>query len=54
MNSNDPIIRDQAKVIREQAESKPAPRQETPREARWRVERERAEADSKRNPHKGY
>lgn len=54
MNSHDPIIRDQAKVIREQTEQKSAPRQETPREARWRVERERAAADVKRNPHKGY
>ncbi|WGS53553.1 hypothetical protein LFL96_21070 [Paraburkholderia sp. D15] len=54
MNSHDPIIRDQAKVIREQAEQKPAPRKETPREGRYRVERERAAADLKRNPHKGY
>lgn len=54
MNSHDPIIRDQAKAIREQTEQKPAPLQETPREARWRVERERAAADVKRNPHKGY
>lgn len=54
MNSHDPVIQDQAKAIREQAGQKPVPRDETPREARWRVERERAEAEAKRNPHKGY
>lgn len=54
MNSDDPMIRDHAKAIQEQAGKKPEQRKETPREARWRTERERAEAESKRNPHRGY
>jgi hypothetical protein len=45
---------DQARAIREHHEKQPAPRNETPREARWRVERERAEAEAKKNPHRGY
>lgn len=47
-------LRDQAKAIREQAEKKPEPRKETAREARWRVERERAAEQARREPHKGY
>lgn len=53
MNSNDPL-RDQAKTIREHHEQQPAPRQETPREGRYRVQREQEQAEIKRNPHKGY
>jgi hypothetical protein len=44
---------DQAKAIREQAEKRPEPRKETAREARWRVERERKEADAKKYPLSG-
>jgi hypothetical protein len=54
VNSHDPIIRDQAKAIREQTEQKPVPAQETPRESRWRVEREKAAADVKKYPHRRY
>ncbi|HKR45468.1 MAG TPA: hypothetical protein VJU59_38335 [Paraburkholderia sp.] len=49
MNSND-----QARAIREHHEKQPQPRNETPREARWRVEREKAAEQAKREPHKGY
>lgn len=47
-------LRDQAKAIREQHEKKPEPSKETAREARWRVERERAEAEAKKYPHRSY
>jgi hypothetical protein len=50
----DQPIRDQAKVIREQYEARPAAPAETPREARWRVERERAQAEAKAKPHTRY
>lgn len=50
----DQPIRDQAKAIREQHDARPAAPAETPREARWRIERQRAQAEAKRNPHKGY
>jgi hypothetical protein len=50
----DPSIRDHAKAIREQAETRPAPRNETAREARWRVERERAQRDAAAKPHTRY
>lgn len=46
--------RDQAKAIREQHDARPAAPQETPREARWRAERERAQAEAKSKPHTGY
>lgn len=49
-------LREQAKAIRQQHESKPqtnAPK-ESPREARWRVERERAAEQARKEPHKGY
>jgi hypothetical protein len=51
---SDELIRDQAKAIREQHDQRPAPRNETAREARWRVEREKAERDAKQNPHRSY
>ncbi|MBF3825435.1 hypothetical protein [Burkholderia pseudomallei] len=44
----------QARAIREQHERLPEPRKETPREARWRSERERNAAELKKHPHKGY
>lgn len=47
-------LRDQSRAIQQQHEKRPEPRNETPREARWRVEKERADADAKKNPHKGY
>lgn len=47
-------LKDQARAIREQHEKLPEPRKETPREARWRVERERAAEQARREPHKGY
>lgn len=46
--------RDQAKAIREQHDARPAEAKETPREARWRAERERAHAEAKAKPHRGY
>lgn len=42
------------KAIQEDHAGKPASTGESPREARWRVERERREAEVKRHPHKGY
>lgn len=54
MTSHDPIIHDQARAMREQAEQKPTPRQETPCEAHWRAERERAQAEAQKNPHRSY
>lgn len=54
MNRTESPLADQHRAIREHHEKQPAPRNETPREARWRVERERAEAEAKRNPHRGY
>lgn len=54
MNSNTDPIRDQAKAIREHVAERPAAPTETPREARYRVERERREAEAKRNPHRNY
>lgn len=48
------LIRDQAKAIREEADRRPVAPTETPREARWRAERERAQAEAKRKPHQGY
>ena len=51
---NDQPIRDQAKAIREHVAEQPARPVETPREARYRVERERREAEAKRNPHRSY
>lgn len=51
---NDPIVTDQARAIREHSEAHPAPRQETPREGRYRVQREQAERDAKSKPHTGY
>lgn len=54
MNSHTDNLREQARAIREQHEAQPQPRQETAREARYRVQRERAETEAKRNPHRGY
>lgn len=54
MNEHNDLIRDQAKAIREQHEQQPMQRQETPRQARWRVEAERVAAEAKAKPHKGY
>lgn len=54
LNMTDETTQGQARAIREQAEKRSAPRNETAREARWRVERERAEAQAKREPHKRY
>lgn len=51
---NDQPIRDQAKAIREQHDARPVAPKESPREARYRVERERAQAEAKRKPHTGY
>jgi hypothetical protein len=50
----DQPIRDQARAIREQHDARPAAPKETPREARWRVERERAEREAKSKPHTRY
>lgn len=44
----------QARAIREQHDKLPEPRKESAREARWRVEREKAEADAKKYPHRRY
>lgn len=44
----------QARAIREQHDKLPEPRKESAREARWRVERERTEAEAKKNPHRNY
>lgn len=54
MKSDFDILRDQSRAIRQQSEKKPEPRRETAREARWRVEKERADEQAKREPHKGY
>lgn len=54
MNMNDNQTRDQAKAIREQHDARPAEAKETPREARWRAERERAQRNAKQKPHTGY
>ncbi|MFM0263303.1 hypothetical protein [Paraburkholderia sediminicola] len=51
---NDNQTRDQAKAIREDIDKLPKPAPESPREARWRVERERAQAEAKAKPHRGY
>jgi hypothetical protein len=51
---NDQLIRDHAKAIREHSEKQPVAPKETPREARWRVERERAEREAKVKPHTRY
>ena len=51
---NPDLTRDQAKAIREHHEAQPVAPKESPREARWRVEREKAQAEAKRNPHRGY
>lgn len=45
-------LRDQTRAIQQQP--RPTPRNETAREARWRVEREKAAEQAKREPHKGY
>ncbi|WP_156954291.1 hypothetical protein [Paraburkholderia acidipaludis] len=45
---------DQTRAIREDHEKRPAARNETPREARWRREREEAAARAKAKPHEGY
>ncbi|MFD1558333.1 hypothetical protein ACFSHT_22330 [Paraburkholderia silviterrae] len=54
MNSTADTLREQSRAIREQSEKKPEPRKETAREGRWRVEREKAAEQAKREPHKGY
>lgn len=54
MNPNDPTLRDQGKALREHIEQQPVPRDETPREGRWRVQREQAEREAKQNPHRSY
>lgn len=51
---NDQPIRDQAKAIREQHDARPTVPQESPREARYRVEREKAQAEAKKHPHRRY
>ena len=51
---NDNQTRDQAKAIREHHEAQPVAPKESSREARWRSERERAEAEAKAKPHRGY
>ncbi|CAE6713226.1 hypothetical protein R75461_01158 [Paraburkholderia nemoris] len=51
---NDQPIRDQARAIREQHDARPVAPQESPREARYRVEREKAQAEAKAQPHRGY
>lgn len=47
-------LKDQARAIREQHEKLPEPRKETAREGRYRRQREEAEAEAKKNPHRSY
>lgn len=54
MKQSENPFRDQTRAIQEHHGKQPAPRNETPREARWRVERERAEAEAKKHPHRNY
>jgi len=53
MSTENPL-RDQSRAIREHHEKQPAPRNETAREARWRVEREKAAEEARKHPHRGY
>lgn len=54
MNRTDPLVSGQAKAIREHSDAKPEPLKETPREGRWRIQREQAEREAKKHPHRGY
>ena len=54
LNIIDNAAQEQAKAIREQIGQRPASPTETARQARWRAERERAEAEAKKHPHRSY